>query len=252
MKHVIVSVFQSRVRLTINTNHQQKYWLVIPASGTSERFGGEIPKQYLKLDNGLTVLDTVLSKLLVLPIISGCIVVLNAHDTQFSNSRYIDHPKLSTTVGGKERFHSIYCALEYLEQYAHPNDWVLVHDAVRPCILCKDVQQLIDQTQNDIGGILATPISSTLKLSNQGTIKKTIDRGHIWQAQTPQLLRFKLLSEALSLAIKKQTFITDDAHALELLGYYPKIVLGREDNIKITYAKDIVLANLILKQQNAD
>jgi 2-C-methyl-D-erythritol 4-phosphate cytidylyltransferase len=231
-----------------NTN----YWLIILASGIGKRFKNNKPKQYLTLKNGLTVLDTVLSKFINLTAIKGIILALRHNDSNFKNSQYYQHFKLyATVIGGKERYHSTYQALINLERYAQPNDWVLVHDAVRPCIDQDDITKLITQVGDDkVGGILATQLTNTVKMVSDNKINKTLDRNQIYQAQTPQLFRLNLLKEALELVIKNGIDITDDAHGIELLGKPIKVVLGSEKNIKITYPSDISYVNLVL--QNDD
>ena len=129
---------------------KDKYFLVVPASGTGKRFNSKIPKQYINLDNGLTILDQCLKVILSNEIISGFIVALDKKDTYFKFSKFAKHSKLiSTATGGKERFHSVLNALNSLNDIAKPNDWVLVHDAVRPCIKKEDIAKLIEEVAGD-------------------------------------------------------------------------------------------------------
>ena len=181
-------------------------------------------------------------------LIAGCIITLNEQDHYFKHSVYVNHSKILTTVvGGKERYHSVYRALTMLKNWANDNDWVLIHDAARPCLRATDVDKLIQEVGNDaVGGILATPVTDTLKMSQNNLIQKTVNRRHLWQAQTPQMFRLGLLEQALTSVIDKKINITDDAQAIELLGYLSKIVVGCEQNIKITYPDDLKRANVIL------
>ncbi len=229
------------MRPTINT----KFYLVIPAGGIGKRFGSQVPKQYLKLANGLTVLDTALKTLLSIKQISACVLVLNKNDTYFKHSIFFNHSKIITAIGGKRRQHSTFNALKILKSHLKDSDKVLVHDAVRPCIDSAYVLKLMQST-HPVGAILASPINSTLKRVENNIIKKTVDRNCFFQAQTPQIFYFGLLFNALENVIKTKIIITDDAHALELLGHYPQIVIASKNNIKITHPEDIQRANLIL------
>lgn len=206
-------------------------------------------KQYLKLNNGLSILDTTLSGLLDLPIITGCIVVLADNDTEFAQSDYKNHTKLlTTTIGGVERHNSVFNALTQLKNWAKPDDWVLVHDGVRACITANDVNNLIQTIGDDsVGGLLASPMVSTLKsVDENNKVIKTVKRDYLWQAQTPQMFRFDKLSQALTSVINNNISITDDAQAMELLGFSPIVVPSSENNIKITHPDDINRANQIL------
>ncbi len=225
-----------------------KYWLIIPASGISLRMGLTKPKQYLHLNNKRTILDTTLSRLLDIKIINGCVVSISADDKYFHESTQKNHPKLlGTSIGGKMRQDSVYAGLKFLKKWAKEQDWVLVHDGVRPCIKNNEVTKLINTLKNDaVGGLLAKPITETLKLVTQGKIKKTLDREKLWCAQTPQMFRFALLESALEYVISRGIKITDEAQSLELLGYQAKIVTSVYDNIKITHSADIALANALL------
>lgn len=232
-----------------NIIKSSKYWLIVPSSGLGKRFGGDIAKQYLMLDNNLSVLDNSLQTFLSIDKVSGIVLALNAKDTNFKNSIYYQHPKiLATVTGGKQRYHSVYNALIALKKFANDNDWVLVHDAARPCISANSIKKLITNTKDtQIGSILVSPITSTLKLAPNGSISSTIDRENIYQAQTPQMFKLTYLEKALKNVIDNKLTITDDAQAMELLGYSIKIVIGDENNIKITHKNDISMANKILK-----
>ena len=229
---------------------KNKYFLVVPASGIGQRMNSKIPKQYLKLENGLSILDQCLASTLSSEFISGFIVALDKKDKLFKSSVFAAHDKLISIVnGGKERFHSVQSALSELSQIAKPDDWVLVHDAVRPCIKKDDIHKLIEEVGDDkVGGILADKVVDTVKQKNSNGLVSTIDRKKLHLAQTPQMFRFGILKEAIEKAIKLNIHVTDESEALECLGYSIRIVDGSSSNIKITTQEDLELANYYLKQ----
>jgi 2-C-methyl-D-erythritol 4-phosphate cytidylyltransferase len=229
--------------------NNDNYYLIIPASGIGKRMKSEIPKQYLKLSNGLTIIDQCLKTFLKVDAISGFVIALSEKDTLFKSSIYFKHSKiLATAKGGKERFHSVLNALNSLSSVAKPNDWVLVHDSVRPCVKKTDIEVLINEVSNHrTGGILATIVVDTIKhVSNDGEVS-TIDRKKLYKAQTPQMFRFGILKDALDNALKLGNHITDESEAIENLGYSIKIVIGSSSNIKITQIDDLELANHYLQ-----
>ena len=229
---------------------KNKYFLVVPASGIGQRMNSKIPKQYLKLENGLSILDQCLESTLSSEFISGFIVALDKKDKLLKSSIFAAHEKLISIVnGGKERFHSVQSALSELSQIAKPDDWVLVHDAVRPCIKKDDIHKLIEEVGDDkVGGILADKVVDTVKQKNSNGLVSTIDRKKLHLAQTPQMFRFGILKEAIEKAIKLNIHVTDESEALECLGYSIRIVDGSSSNIKITTQEDLELANYYLKQ----
>ena len=229
---------------------KNKYFLVIPASGIGKRMNSDIPKQYLHLDNGITILDQCLKTFLSIESISGFVVALASKDTQFESSLFAKHSKLiAIASGGKERFHSVLNALNSLDEIAEFNDWVLVHDSVRPCIKQSDIETLIEEVSDDaIGGILANRVADTVKQKNTNGLMSTIDRKKLHIAQTPQMFRFGILKEAIEKIIKLDMHITDESEALEYLGHSVRIVNGSSSNIKITNKDDIDLANYFLNQ----
>ena len=229
--------------------NKDKYFLVVPASGIGQRMNSTIPKQYIILENGLTILDQCLNTILSNELISGFIVALDKKDSYFKSSNFAKDPKLiSIATGGKERFNSVLNALNALDQNAKPNDWVLVHDAVRPCIRKEDINKLIEEVADDkVGGILANRIVDTVKQKNNGGLVSTIDRQKLYIAQTPQMFRYAILKDSIEKAIKKNMHITDESEALECQNYSIRIVEGSSSNIKITTQEDIHLANYFLK-----
>lgn len=231
---------------------KNQHFLIVPASGIGARMQSNIPKQYLPLNNGLSVLDQTLKTLLNIKQINGCVVAIARDDTAFKNSEFSHHPKLLSVVnGGQQRFHSVINALEALRPLADDNDWVLVHDAVRPCIQASDVIDLITQLENHpTGGLLATKIIDTVKQSNNNKTQTTINRENLWQAQTPQMYRFGVLSKALNKVIQNNLTITDEASSIEHLGLESVLVSGSKSNIKITTAEDLPLANFYLENND--
>ena len=229
--------------------NKDKYFLVVPASGIGQRMNSTIPKQYIILEKGLTILDQCLNTILSNDLISGFIVALDKKDSHFKSSDFAKDPKLiSIATGGKERFNSVLNALNALDQNAKPNDWVLVHDAARPCIRKEDINKLIEEVADDkVGGILANRIVDTVKQKNNGGLVSTIDRQKLYIAQTPQMFRYAILKDSIEKAIKSNMHITDESEALESLNYSIRIVEGSSSNIKITTQEDIHLANYFLK-----
>ncbi len=236
----------SDTRSSINS---PKFWLVIPAAGVGRRMGADRPKQYLELD-GKTILEHTLERLLILPVWSGVLVAISEQDEYWHDLAMASDSRITRVNGGNERADSVLNALNALAPQADASDWVLVHDAARPCVTVASIEQLLKIDHEAVGGILAVPAADTLKSVNQQRqISATLDRRSIWQAQTPQMFRFGLLRHALAKGLGEQASITDEASALELLGYQPLIVEGRSDNIKITRPEDLALARFILSQQ---
>lgn len=225
------------------------FWAVVPAAGVGKRMGGSVPKQYLNIA-GQPVLQHTLERLLAVERISGVVVALSADDGYWPDLPASTHARVIRAKGGQERADSVLSALNTLSLQASPEDWVLVHDAARPCVTVADINRLIDTlTAHAVGGILAVPVSDTLKQVESFTVTATVDRTHIWRAQTPQMFRLDALRQALVLAREHGLVVTDEASALELQGYRPAIVEGRADNIKITHPEDLILATFYLEQQ---
>ena len=226
-----------------------KFWAVVPAAGVGKRMGSVLPKQYLDV-LGKPVLEHTLERLLSVEAIQAIYVALGHEDGYWPDLSVSKHPRIKIAPGGKERADSVFSALSSLENQASSDDWVLVHAAARLCITTEDVKRLITELKDDeVGGILALPVSDTLKSVQGGFITGTPDRSHIWRALTPQMFRFGLLKEALESARRQGLTVTDEASALELAGYKPRIVEGRPDNIKITRPEDLPLATFYLERQ---
>ncbi len=226
-----------------------RYWAVVPAAGAGRRMGSETPKQYLEL-NGRLVIDHTLQALLDHPRISGVYVALSPDDGWWGNSAFVRHPKVVRVNGGAERCHSVLNALQLLQQTAEEGDWVLVHDAARPCLQHSDLDALMDQLKDHpVGGLLGVPVRDTMKRTDsEGLVRETVSRDGLWHAYTPQMFRLGLLKGALEDALAKGVLVTDDASAMELAGHGPQMVEGRSDNIKITRPGDLELAAFYLQQ----
>ncbi len=224
-----------------------KIWAVVPAAGVGKRMQADKPKQYLTLA-GKTVIEHTLNRLLDAAVFSAIAVAISEQDPYWPELAVSRHPDVMTAAGGKERADSVLSALKALTN-AHDQDWVMVHDAARPCLTTMDILALLQQLEQDeVGGILAVPSHDTLKIVEDGEITGSVDRNKIWRALTPQMFRFGLLRDALQQA-EGNAAVTDEASALELKGFKPKIVEGRVDNIKITRPEDLALAQFYMEQQ---
>lgn len=225
----------------------ERLWAVVPAAGVGRRMGGEVPKQYLELQ-GRRVIEHTLQRLLDHPLIEGVYVALSPDDGYWQSCAFATDTRVSRVAGGEERCHSVLNALHELQTTAEPNDWVLVHDAARPCLSAGDLDRLIKTLRDHpVGGVLGVPVQDTLKrVSAEGEVAETVPRRDLWQAYTPQMFRLGLLTDALEQALKKGELVTDDASALELAGYRPIMVEGHAGNIKITRQADLALASFYL------
>ncbi len=226
-----------------------QYWAVIPATGVGERMRADRPKQYLNLQ-GKTILEHTLDKLLDHPLISGAVIILQQQDEYWSGLNYAHAKELLIADGGEQRHHSVYSGLQVLQQHLQQDCYVLIHDAVRPFVRHKDLDALIDAVQvNDDGALLAAPVADTLKLVDESQqVDKTISRRGLWRAFTPQAFRLELITDALQHVVSSGQMITDDASAMELAGFHPKIIDADSMNIKITHPNDLAIAEWLLKR----
>ncbi|WP_068712060.1 2-C-methyl-D-erythritol 4-phosphate cytidylyltransferase [Vibrio tritonius] len=225
---------------------------IVPAAGVGSRMKADRPKQYLNL-LGHTVLEHTVEKLLSHPAITQVVVAVSDDDPYFPELSLASHERVIRVSGGKERADSVLSALNYVCQNLK-NEWVLVHDAARPCVNLDDVSGLIDvATQHRVGAILASPVRDTMKRSDsEQQIQHTVDRVALWHALTPQMFRAQSLQRALHDALQQQVTITDEASAFEWLGYAPALVAGRADNIKITQPEDLALAEFYLRREKEE
>ena len=224
---------------------------LIPAAGSGSRIGEDIPKQYRSLA-GKPMIYYALRTLYSADRISMICVVLAPDDTEWVRhdwNEFADKIRVFN-CGGATRAGSVTNGLKALRaaNYVHDQDWILVHDAARPGLSLALIERLLDQlAQDQIGGLLAVPLADTLKRADDtDRVIRTEPRECLWQAQTPQMFRAELLLEALE---KAPAGITDDASAVEALGFSPKLVSGDACNFKVTYPQDLKLAELILQER---
>ncbi|HSJ47405.1 MAG TPA: 2-C-methyl-D-erythritol 4-phosphate cytidylyltransferase [Gammaproteobacteria bacterium] len=227
------------------------FWALIPAAGVGRRMGTDIPKQYLTL-GGRTVLEHTLDALARHPDISGLVLVLGADDPHAATQpERVQGKPLLLATGGAERSDSVSNGLERLVGQADDQDWVLVHDAARPCLRQQDLDRLIEALRDHpVGGLLGVPVRDTMKrVDADDNVRETVDREGLWHALTPQMFRFGALREVLRTAQARGLPVTDDASAMELAGHAPLLVEGHGDNLKITRPEDLALAEFYLRQQ---
>ncbi len=219
----------------------------MPAAGVGARMQADRPKQYLPL-LGKTVIEHTLQRLLAHPCICGVVVAISSDDGWWPQIMLQTDKPLWLAAGGDERCHSVLNALQTLSVRAADQDWVLVHDAARPCLRVSDLNRLIQRcTVHAVGGLLATPVKDTIKRADvTGLVRETVDRRNLWHAQTPQMFRLGELRTALQSALAAGVLITDEASAMEWAGHAPLLVEGHADNFKITCPEDLVLAEFHL------
>jgi 2-C-methyl-D-erythritol 4-phosphate cytidylyltransferase/2-C-methyl-D-erythritol 2,4-cyclodiphosphate synthase len=237
----------------------RRVWAIVPAAGRGVRFAASTadsaPKQYAML-LGATVLEWSLRALLAEPRVHAVVVTLARDDARWpSVLPKLASPKLQTTVGGESRQDSVMNGLEFLAQQAAPDDWVLVHDAARPCLSTADLGSLLDAvgagaarpaSAAAAGAVLAAPIVDTVK-RELGDHVATVDRQGLWRALTPQVFAFAQLHHALKEAALAGIAVTDEAQAVERMGLRPTLVQGSPFNVKITRLADLAVASNILK-----
>ena len=231
----------------------QDAWVVIPAAGAGRRLGSQIPKQYLSVA-GRALLAHTLAVFDRIERVRGIVVVISAQDQYWPQLGWQGDKPVYTVTGGTERCHSVDNALRSLRQSARDDDWVLVHDAARPCLTRQDVNKMFSLLDGHaVGGLLAAPVTDTLKQADaQGECVATIERADKWRALTPQMFRYAVLREALHRAIEHGVLVTDDAEAVERAGYRVRLVPGRADNIKVTSQEDLLLAEWLLQSRAAN
>lgn len=228
------------------------FYALIPAAGIGTRLHGERPKQYLPLAGKPMLWHAV--KAVCVPPVENVFVVLAPEDREFARHdwRAFEGRLEPLYCGGAMRRDSVYNGLVAAMAAVDADDWLLVHDAARPCLPPRDLANLIAETRGDsIGGILALPSADTVKRAGKdeaGTqrIASTEDRAQLWLAQTPQMFRCGLLMEALKNA---KSPVTDEAGAVEQMGLRPRLVAGSRENIKVTFAEDLKIAEAILERR---
>lgn len=226
-----------------------RYFAIVPAAGSGNRMGAERPKQFLPLAGRPLIWHTLVA-LCAVSRIERVVVVLSPEDEWWDTFdwSFIAHRLQVLRVGGETRAATVGNALRALESGFDENDWVLVHDAARACLRPAQVDTLINELRDDaVGGLLAQPVADTLKRGDAGArVAQTVSREAMWQAQTPQMFRLGLLQRALAAA----PAVTDEAGAIEFLGFAPRLVAADATNFKVTYPQDLALAELILQARS--
>lgn len=230
-------------------------WAIVVAGGRGQRFGGEMPKQYLGLRDR-SVLEWSCLPFLQHPAVAGLVVVLPAGDDHGPAllRRLSADKQLLQVSGGAERAESVCAGLRAIIAEAGPDSWALVHDAARPCLHPDSLTTLINSLKTHaVGGLLAVPARDTLKRAriDSGGVEvcETLDRREIWQAQTPQMFRAGVLLAAYESALAAGLVPTDEAAAVEQQGLVPQLIEGRPDNLKITTPADLRLADFLLQER---
>lgn len=214
-------------------------WVIIPAAGIGARMEADKPKQYIQIGNQ-SLIEMTLRVILNFAPISGVQVCISADDQEWQQLN-LQHEKLLTaTQGGDTRADSVLAGLTALSNQAQADDWVMVHDAARPCLSQQALSLFVGVlADHPVGGLMAIPVADTLKKADaNGNVLKTLSREHVWQAQTPQMFRFEMLREALLAAKAKKFAVTDESSAMEMAGHQVALVMGERANIKVTYPGD--------------
>lgn len=231
-------------------------FILLLAAGVGSRFGAQKPKQYVKLKNGLTILENSLKTLHFSLPNSKIILLISREDEYFKQLDLSDY-NFELCFGGELRAQTVLNGLLYLKNIAKDQDWVLIQDAARTLTHKNDIQKLIKKVKNSqVGGLLATRLKDTIKIQKEKEesffSKKTLDRNQLWAAQTPQIFKYKLLLESLTGALEKNIEITDEASCIEFFGNDPLLVESDYTNLKITLMQDLELANLIIASRDSD
>ena len=229
----------------------EKLWAVVPAAGQGRRVSGAIPKQYREIA-GMPVLAHTLKRLAAVRQIDATFVGISETDSHWHNLPLPPGMQVACYTGGQSRAETVWLGLQALQACVGTSDWILVHDAARPCVQVEDIDALISAVIPSLdGGLLAVPVTDTIKVANQdSTTKRTMERRMLWRAQTPQLFRFSVLYSALQAVVHDLESISDESAAVEKLGLKPLIVQSAERNIKITNDKDLQLAEFFLSKQS--
>ncbi|MFO7542914.1 MAG: 2-C-methyl-D-erythritol 4-phosphate cytidylyltransferase [Thiobacillus sp.] len=230
------------------------FFALIPAAGSGSRMGGKIEKQYIPL-NSVPMIAHAMMVLAREPRITKLFVVLSPTDKRWSNYEWKGWEERIEVLrcGGATRAETVLNGLEAMARVCAADDWVLVHDAARPCLPDEMLDKLLDEVADDpVGGLLAVPVADTLKRATTDPatgvrVETTVSRAGLWQAQTPQMFRHGKLVEALRAA---GSDMTDEASAIEQLGLQPKLVESDSRNLKVTYPQDLELASLIQGKLN--
>ncbi|MDO9151768.1 MAG: 2-C-methyl-D-erythritol 4-phosphate cytidylyltransferase [Methylotenera sp.] len=225
-----------------------RFHIVIPAAGIGNRMETAIPKQYLPL-SGKPMISYSIQTFFASPRIASINLALSPEDYFWRNLDLVANSRLQLHyTGGETRAQTVLNTLYALKSQVDAEDWILVHDAARPGLTLPLLDTLLDSLESDaVGGLLALPLADTLKQSNADVrVKSTIPRDDLWQAQTPQMFRYRLLTNALE---NFDGTPTDEAQAVEALGLEPKLVTGSLRNMKVTYPQDMALMELFIQKE---
>jgi 2-C-methyl-D-erythritol 4-phosphate cytidylyltransferase / 2-C-methyl-D-erythritol 2,4-cyclodiphosphate synthase len=244
-------------KIKTDNNMQEKFaesncHVLIPCAGSGSRFGDVIPKQY-QLLSGKLMIDHAIDLFMGLSVIQTIWIGTNPNDDVLTG-RISDKLRVTPT-GGQTRAHTVLNTLKLMiEQQIPINDWILVHDAARPGLRVDNLIHLIHNVQSEkdcVGGILAIPVADTVKKMNPQNqlVESTINRDHLWLAQTPQMFRLGDLKNALEQTLEQGISITDEASAMEAIGLQPLVVKGSLENFKITYQEDLNMMEKLTRPQ---
>lgn len=224
--------------------------VLIPAAGRGKRYGGAMLKQYLPVC-GKPVLAHSIKVFQFHPVVSSITVVLAEDDKWFESAVGLLAANVNTVTGGETRAQSVRNGLRFIIDNYSSTDWVLVHDAARPCLSASRLEKFLEQGLESVhGAILAVPIGDTLKRAGDShEILSTVDRSGLWAAQTPQLFRVGVLADAIDVAQEAGCKLTDEASAMEFVGIKPLLVMGSSANIKITHSSDLAIAEALLARK---
>lgn len=232
-------------------NGMANIFFIIPAGGVGSRMQADRPKQYLKLLDDQTVLESTLNLFQSLENVHSGALGISENDAYFPTLN-IPKDQFITYSAGETRSDTVFLGLKALANIAKPDDWVIVHDAARPGLTHEELELFITEVmyeEDSIGGIMAMPAVDTVKQVAHGQITQTINRETIYLAQTPQMFRYQYLYQAYEEALTKNLAITDEASAIEALGYKPYIYQGYPHNFKITHPTDLRLMRFLLEER---
>lgn len=231
------------------TSREATVWAAVPAAGSGSRMGSGIPKQYREIA-GRQLAEHTLAALLAVRSVREIVVAIAPGDRHWETLPEALRRRVRVVEGGGDRAASVLNALAGFSQRPAPQDWVLVHDMARPCVDPARVDAMVDELWHDeVGGLLALPLADTLKRADGARrVQETVDRAALWRAQTPQMFRFGVLEAALRAARAAGVETTDEAMAVERTGLRPKLLAGSADNIKVTVAEDMELAEYYLSR----
>ncbi|MDC0172932.1 2-C-methyl-D-erythritol 4-phosphate cytidylyltransferase [Gammaproteobacteria bacterium] len=232
------------------TTEFPNYWAIVPAAGIGKRFSADIPKQFHQLHGDLVAQHT-LSRLLEISLIKRIVAPCDPTSGYWARVSAAKNPRVMLIDGGETRANSVLNGLAALSGLAQTEDWVLVHDMARPCVTSLDIMNLINSLKSHpVGGLLTAQINETLKtVTPDNYVGETVDRNCYRVAQTPQMFRYGLLRDAIQLMLQEQKMPTDEASAMEHSQHKVLTVEGRHDNIKITRREDLMMAEVILMNQ---